>query len=65
MIGRYLSLSLLLLLLLSSSNAPGGHLAAFANGSPIFPGPPEGDGPWVVRATYSDPQMVRELASRL
>jgi hypothetical protein len=65
MIGRYLRLSLPLLLLLVSSHAPGGHGAAFANGSSIFPGPPEGDGPWVVRATYSDPQMVRELASRL
>ena len=65
MIVRYLSLSLLLLLLLSSSGVPGSYPTAFASDFSIFSGPPEGDGPWVVRATYSDPQMVSELPSRL
>ena len=26
---------------------------------------PSGDGPWVVRAYYDDPQMVNDLAARL
>ena len=57
---RPLCLSLLLLLVLSSGSAPGQQLSAFANGHRIFAGPPDGDGPWMVRAYYSDPEMVRE-----
>jgi carboxypeptidase T len=44
------------------------HARAAVNPTPLpslFAGLPAGNGPWVVRAYFSDPQMVKELASRL